>query len=233
MHNLFLIFVLCLFYHTSNAQEWKSLLEKARIDYKNGKYPNAYQGYLNAEKKAPKTISFSSEIAQSAYKAKLYKEANQQYTKSKPAAKNALKKAHNFHNLGNTYLQQKNYPKAIEAYKDALRKKPSDNETRYNLALAKKEYLKKEKNNRNPPKNKDNNKKPEPKKNKENTSQKENEENKRKENIKKQENETEKNIKDQQTNRMLDDLLKKEIDTKKKNNKANAPETPSENGKDW
>lgn len=42
-----------------------------------------------------------------------------------------------YHNLGNTYLVQKKYKEAVEAYKNALRNNPTDEETRYNLALAK------------------------------------------------------------------------------------------------
>ncbi|MDX1545220.1 MAG: tetratricopeptide repeat protein [Christiangramia sp.] len=43
-----------------------------------------------------------------------------------------------YHNLGNSYMQQKKYQEAVDAYKDALRNDPTDEETRYNLALAKK-----------------------------------------------------------------------------------------------
>ncbi len=43
-----------------------------------------------------------------------------------------------FHNIGNVYMQKKEYDNAIEAYKQALRNNPTDEETRYNLALAKK-----------------------------------------------------------------------------------------------
>ena len=43
-----------------------------------------------------------------------------------------------FHNIGNVYMQKKEYDNAIEAYKQALRNDPTDEETRYNLALAKK-----------------------------------------------------------------------------------------------
>lgn len=42
-----------------------------------------------------------------------------------------------FHNLGNTYMAQKDYAQAVRAYEDALRNKPTDDETRYNLAIAK------------------------------------------------------------------------------------------------
>ena len=40
-------------------------------------------------------------------------------------------------------MKQKDYAKAVEAYKNALRNNPEDEETRYNYALAK-ELLEKE-----------------------------------------------------------------------------------------
>jgi tetratricopeptide (TPR) repeat protein len=51
-----------------------------------------------------------------------------------------------YHNLGNIFMKEKNYQEAVEAYKNALRNNPADEQTRYNYALAK-EMLKK-----NPPK---------------------------------------------------------------------------------
>lgn len=43
-----------------------------------------------------------------------------------------------YHNMGNTFMKQKDYAQAVNAYKDALRNDPTDDETRYNLAIAKK-----------------------------------------------------------------------------------------------
>ena len=43
-----------------------------------------------------------------------------------------------FHNIGNVYMQKEEYDNAIEAYKQALRNDPTDEATRYNLALARK-----------------------------------------------------------------------------------------------
>jgi tetratricopeptide (TPR) repeat protein len=40
------------------------------------------------------------------------------------------------HNLGNTRMKKKDYAGAIEAYKDALRNNPNDEETQYNLSEA-------------------------------------------------------------------------------------------------
>lgn len=43
-----------------------------------------------------------------------------------------------FHNQGNVFMSEERYAEAVEAYKNALRNNPNDDETRYNLALAKK-----------------------------------------------------------------------------------------------
>jgi len=59
-----------------------------------------------------------------------------------------------FHNLGNLMMKEKKYQEAVEAYKNALRNNPNDEQTRYNFALAK-EMLDK---NPPPPSDGDNNK---------------------------------------------------------------------------
>jgi tetratricopeptide (TPR) repeat protein len=43
-----------------------------------------------------------------------------------------------FHNIGNVYMQRKEYENAVQAYKEALKRSPEGDETRYNYALAKK-----------------------------------------------------------------------------------------------
>ena len=51
-----------------------------------------------------------------------------------------------WHNMGNCYLQQKNYEQAVTAYKKAPKFDPKDEETRYNLAYALKNMPKKKNN---------------------------------------------------------------------------------------
>ncbi len=46
-------------------------------------------------------------------------------------------KAQIWHNIGNSLLEAQLYAPSIEAYKSSLRLKPTDNDTRYNLAYAK------------------------------------------------------------------------------------------------
>lgn len=64
-------------------------------------------------------------------------EAMLRFQQSASMAQNKPEKHKAFHNLGNTFMNAKKYQEAVEAYKNALRNNPTDEETRYNLALAK------------------------------------------------------------------------------------------------
>ena len=61
------------------------------------------------------------------------------YKKAAEVATTKAEKHKIFHNLGNSFLENKQYQEAVEAYKNALRNDPTDDQTRYNLALAKQE----------------------------------------------------------------------------------------------
>lgn len=50
-----------------------------------------------------------------------------------------------WHNIGNCYLQKKDFQQAIDAYKKSLKFNPKDDETRYNLAYALKHLTKNQK----------------------------------------------------------------------------------------
>ena len=50
-----------------------------------------------------------------------------------------------WHNIGNCYLQKKDYKQAVDAYKKSLKFDPKDEETRYNLAYALKHMPKEQK----------------------------------------------------------------------------------------
>ena len=52
---------------------------------------------------------------------------------------NPIRKAKAYHNVGVLYQSAQDYGTAIEAYKQALRNNPNDDESRYNLAVCKKQ----------------------------------------------------------------------------------------------
>jgi Ca-activated chloride channel family protein len=69
---------------------------------------------------------------------------------------NPLRKSQAYHNIGVVCQQNKLYGDAIEAYKQALRLNPNDDETRYNLALCKHEKQKQDQNQQNQNQNQQN-----------------------------------------------------------------------------
>ena len=105
---------------------------------------------IDAEALYRKAISIDSlnniasyNLANSFYKGQLNQEAANQYKLSikKANSRQELHKGH--HNLGNVYMQNKDYQNAVNSFKNALLNNPSDDETRYNYVLAK-ELLKNE-----------------------------------------------------------------------------------------
>ena len=72
------------------------------------------------------------------YSEGLYDEAISRQIESTKLAKNKSEKHKAFHNLGNSLMKKEMCSEAVLAYKNALRNDPNDDETRYNLALAKK-----------------------------------------------------------------------------------------------
>ena len=68
----------------------------------------------------------------------LFDEAISRHIQAAELAKNKSEKHMVFHNLGNSLMKKEMCSEAVKAFKNALRNNPEDDETRYNLALAKK-----------------------------------------------------------------------------------------------
>ena len=72
------------------------------------------------------------------YNEGLYDEAISRQLEASELAKTKSEKHKAFHNLGNSLMKKEMCSQAVMAFKNALRNNPGDDETRYNLALAKK-----------------------------------------------------------------------------------------------
>ncbi|MEZ7876459.1 MAG: tetratricopeptide repeat protein, partial [Polaribacter sp.] len=114
----------------------------------------AYQKALGSNSNYDKA---SYNLGNALYKNKNYKEAIPQYELTAKTAIDKGIKAEAFHNIGNAMMESKNYQGAVDAFKNALRNNPIDDETRYNLAVAQ-QLLDKEKQDKKDDKNKDKNK---------------------------------------------------------------------------
>lgn len=86
----------------------------------------------------PESVPAKYNAGNNYYKNKKWLESTDVLVKATAVAKTKNEKHKAFHNLGNALYQQEQWDGAVEAYKNALRADPTDEETRYNLQLAKK-----------------------------------------------------------------------------------------------
>lgn len=143
-----IIYILLLTTVFSYAQEEDKALElttkkandlvyKANDLASNDDFISAEMEYRKALSQKPTSVAGTYNLAHSYYKEGNYEEA---LYRNKQAAKNATDKVEKhraYHNIGNILMQNNECKQAVEAYKNALRNDPTDDESRYNLGLAK------------------------------------------------------------------------------------------------
>ena len=99
-------------------------------------FTDAEKLYRKAISQKPTNTKSTYNLGNAYYKSNLFDEALMRLTEAaKTGNKDEKHKA--YHNIGNILMNNKDCKKAVEAYKNALRNNPADDETRYNLALAK------------------------------------------------------------------------------------------------
>lgn len=128
------------------SQEKDKNLYNGNQLFKEKKYADAEADFRVTEsKKSPKKATAGYNLGNSVYRQNQQGEAQIRYIQALEHAKTKEEKHRIYHNLGNTFMLEKKYDLAADAYKNALRNNPNDEETRYNYALAKR------KNKDNPP----------------------------------------------------------------------------------
>ena len=100
-------------------------------------FVQAEKAYRRAISEYDKNATGSYNLGNAYYESGLYDEAMLRHLEAAKNAGTKLERHRAFHNIGNTLMLQQQCQEAVEAYKNALRNDPTDEETRYNLALAK------------------------------------------------------------------------------------------------
>ena len=141
----------------------KQILRKGNDLYKENRFVDAEVKYKKALKQNPNYENAAYNLGNAVYKQNRFKEALPQYELVVKSSKDSDTKMQVFHNIANVNMKEKKYDQAVAAYKNSLRLNPSDEETRYNLALAKKllkdqQQQNKDDKNKDKDKNKDENK---------------------------------------------------------------------------
>lgn len=128
-------------------QESKNLTWQGNQDLSTNKFFEAEVEYRKAISKSDKNAAAPYNLGNAYYNNATFSEAFGRFKQAGETADAKTDKHMAYHNMGNVLMKRKEYQKAVEAYKNALRNNPTDEETRYNLALAK-EMLKKDQQNK-------------------------------------------------------------------------------------
>ena len=248
---LILIFFPCFLFSQEKELDKTSnnLTVDGNVEFLNKKLIDAESHYRQAISKDSSNIIASYNMANSFYKSGFDDEALNQYKESIQISKNKSQLHKAFHNLGDVYMKKEDYQNAVEAFKNALLNNPSDDETRYNYALAK-ELLKNQKKNKNE-KDKKNDQENDDQKNdnkdqknddKEQKNDDENKEGDEKNDKKQDENDNKEKKKNQpkpnqispeQLKNLLKAMDNEEKKVQEKVNKNKVKASPKKNKKDW
>ncbi len=108
--------------------------------YEDGKYQQAEIDYRRAILKDSTSVAGQYNLGNALYKLENFEEAAEHYSilKDTLADRGAGYGADYYHNVGNVALKGKKYQEAVDAFKESLRRNPSDMETKSNLAYAQK-----------------------------------------------------------------------------------------------
>lgn len=195
-----------------NRKDWRVWLNKARTAYEAGDFQNALEFYKNASLGCPKEVNLAPELAQTYYRLKNNQEAETWYDQSGEDAKVA-------YNKGNIAFQEKKFSEAIEQYKKALKMDPELEKAKFNLNKALQM-----KNQQNPPPP------PAPNKNASSPPKPNGKEDKPSE---QRENKEQSGLSDRSIERLLDQLMKQESQTKRKVSSGKEEGGMRKSNKDW
>jgi len=221
---ILLYFILILSSYTALAQKEKYVLREGNNQYNNGRYAESEKYYSDALKKKNDYYKANFNLGDAFYKQGKMTDAIGQYDAfiKNSNNKDTLSKA--FHNMGNAYLKTKSYDDAIKAYKNSLKFNPKDEDTRYNLAYAKKKLEEQKKKN-------------EGKDDKENKDNKDNKDQQKKENKDKKEGkkqEPKSQMSKEEAQRMLEALKNSEQKLQLQRKQKGTKEAEKKNiDKDW
>lgn len=136
----------------------RDFIRKGNRFFKDSVFVNAEVNYRKALEANPKSTVSMFNLGNTLAQQNKLQEAMEQYVGATKVEKDKPNLAQIYHNMGVILHSQKDYAKAVEAYKQSLRNNPKDDETRYNLALAQKMLKDQQQDQQNQDQNQDQNK---------------------------------------------------------------------------
>ena len=113
----------------------RDYIRKGNRFFKDSVYVDAEVNYRKALEVNPKSTVSMFNLGNTLTQQNKLQEAMEQYVGATKIEKDKSNLAQIYHNMGVIFHSQKDYAKAVEAYKESLRNNPKDDETRYNLGF--------------------------------------------------------------------------------------------------
>ena len=121
------------------AQSDRKMIRQGNKLYRKGNVAEAEVSYRKAVERNERNAQANYNLGNALMGQRKDSLAITQLEKAAKLETNPLRRAQAYHNMGVICQQHRMFGEAIEAYKEALRNNPTDNETRYNLALCKRQ----------------------------------------------------------------------------------------------
>jgi Ca-activated chloride channel family protein len=134
---------------SASAQSDRQYIRQGNQQFKTGDFANAEVSYRKALEKNPRNPQAVYNLGNALLAQNKDSAAVVQFESAAKLETNPMRKYQSFHNLGVICQSHKMYGEAIEAYKNALRLNPDDDETRYNLVLCQRQKQKQDQNQQN------------------------------------------------------------------------------------
>ncbi len=136
MKSSFLILMTLTVFAVSAQEEYGYIREGNKL-YQAKKFNEAEVEYRRGLERNPKSFVAAFNLGNALFRQEKYADALEQFQRITPDNKVSNDKlASALHNAGNALLKQQKVSESIEAYKQSLKLRPGDDETRYNLAFA-------------------------------------------------------------------------------------------------
>ncbi len=213
----------------AQAQSDRDYIRQGNKQFRAGKFAEAEVDYRKAIEKNAKNPQAAYNLGNALLAQKKDSAAIVQYQQAAKLETNQKRRSYAYHNIGVICQGHQMYGEAIEAYKEALRNNPNDDETRYNLELCKRQQKQQQQNQQNQQQkqNKDN-------KDKKDKNKDQNEQDQQKQQDKKQQQEQQKpQMSKENAEQLLNAAMQEEKNTQQRIKKAQHQKQTRKLQKNW
>ena len=209
-----LLLMMCV---AAQAQTDRQLVRQGNKQYRLGNSADAEVLYRKSVEKNPRNAQANYNLGNALMLQRKDSLAISQLETSAKLETNPIRRAQAYHNMGVICQQHQMFGEAIEAYKESLRNNPTDNETRYNLELCKRQQKQQNQDNKDNKDNKDQQKQDQQKQDEQQKKDEQQKQNQQKQNQQKQ---NEQKMSRENAEQMLNAAIQEEKQTQERMKKA-------------